>query len=310
MEINEILLSICIPTYNRSEILNGNLSRIHNQIKGKNLPIEIIVSDNCSADNTANIVQAHISEGMPINYIRNNENLGMDGNFAQCYRRASGKYILVLGDDDYLRKGKLEKLLDYLSKGEYGLVHLKVASNSTEDIQVFDSSEEFLKNISFWITYITSNIVNSKYVIGHDFEKYFGTYLTIVPLYLTSATSKDKNLLIYDRIFEDGKDSKTNGGYNFFEVFVTNYLSIWKQYARKNKITNILYSYIKYDIFKKYVVDRVIILLILKQKGNFKTKSGWKILMYNYGYCPYFYSSLIHLLCKIFFTRIKRIFKI
>jgi len=310
MEINEILLSICIPTYNRSEILNGNLSRIHNQIKGKNLPIEIIVSDNCSADNTADIVQAHISEGMPINYIRNNENLGMDGNFAQCYRRASGKYILVLGDDDYLRKGKLEKLLDYLSKGEYGLVHLKVASNSTEDIQVFDSSEEFLKNISFWITYITSNIVNSKYVIGHDFEKYFGTYLTIVPLYLTSATSKDKNLLIYDRIFEDGKDSKTNGGYNFFEVFVTNYLSIWKQYARKNKITNILYSYIKYDIFKKYVVDRVIILLILKQKGNFKTKSGWKILMYNYGYCPYFYSSLIHLLCKIFFTRIKRIFKI
>ena len=310
MEINQILLSICIPTYNRSEILNGNLSRIHNQIKGKNLPIEIIVSDNCSADNTANIVQAHISEGMPINYIRNNENLGMDGNFAQCYRRASGKYILVLGDDDYLRKGKLEKLLDYLSKGEYGLVHLKVASNSTEDIQVFDSSEEFLKNISFWITYITSNIVNSKYVIGHDFEKYFGTYLTIVPLYLTSATSKDKNLLIYDRIFEDGKDSKTNGGYNFFEVFVTNYLSIWKQYARKNKITNILYSYIKYDIFKKYVVDRVIILLILKQKGNFKTKSGWKILMYNYGYCPYFYSSLIHLLCKIFFTRIKRIFKI
>ena len=310
MEINEILLSICIPTYNRSEILNGNLSRIHNQIKGKNLPIEIIVSDNCSADNTADIVQAHISEGMPINYIRNNENLGMDGNFAQCYRRASGKYILVLGDDDYLRKGKLEKLLDYLSKGEYGLVHLKVASNSTEDIQVFDSSEDFLKNISFWITYITSNIVNSKYVIGHDFEKYFGTYLTIVPLYLTSATSKDKNLLIYDRIFEDGKDSKTNGGYNFFEVFVTNYLSIWKQYARKNKITNILYSYIKYDIFKKYVVDRVIILLILKQKGNFKTKSGWKILMYNYGYCPYFYSSLIHLLCKIFFTRIKRIFKI
>jgi len=310
MEINEILLSICIPTYNRSEILNGNLSRIHNQIKGKNLPIEIIVSDNCSADNTADIVQAHISEGMPINYIRNNENLGMDGNFAQCYRRASGKYILVLGDDDYLRKGKLEKLLDYLSKGEYGLVHLKVASNSTEDIQVFDSSEEFLKNISFWITYITSNIVNSKYVIGHDFEKYFGTYLTIVPLYLTSATSKDKNLLIYDRIFEDGKDSKTNGGYNFFEVFVTNYLSIWKQYARKNKITNILYSYIKYDIFKKYVVDRVIILLILKQKGNFKTKSGWKILMYNYGYCPYFYSSLIHLLCKIFFSRIKRIFKI
>jgi len=310
MEINEILLSICIPTYNRSEILNGNLSRIHNQIKGKNLPIEIIVSDNCSADNTADIVQAHISEGMPINYIRNNENLGMDGNFAQCYRRASGKYILVLGDDDYLRKGKLEKLLDYLSKGEYGLVHLKVASNSTEDIQVFDSSEEFLKNISFWITYITSNIVNSKYVIGHDFEKYFGTYLTIVPLYLTSATSNDKNLLIYDRIFEDGKDSKTNGGYNFFEVFVTNYLSIWKQYARKNKITNILYSYIKYDIFKKYVVDRVIILLILKQKGNFKTKSGWKILMYNYGYCPYFYSSLIHLLCKIFFTRIKRIFKI
>ena len=299
MENNQqVLLSICIPTYNRAKALDGNLKALNKQILGKNLPLELIVSDNCSTDETSIVVNKHIEDGMFINYIRNNVNLGAEGNFAQCYRKAKGKYVLVVGDDDYLIDGKLEKLLDYLKEGDYGLVHLSTNSKSKISIEVFSDSTLFLKNISYWITYITSNVVNTKYLKGYDFEKYSGTSLAYMALYLTATTSHEKNMLIHERIFEEGIESKSNGGYNFFEVFVVNYLKVWKDFVKSKKITNKLFYWIKRDIFKYFLSNYIVELLILKRTGNFKIKSAWKILFFSYGAFFYSYYYLIKLIIK------------
>jgi acetyltransferase-like isoleucine patch superfamily enzyme len=295
---DKILLSICIPTYNRSKALDGNLKALSLQIIGKNLPLELIVSDNCSTDDTSLVVDKYIKLGLSINYIKNGVNLGMDGNFAQCYRKAKGKYVLVLGDDDYIIDGKLIKIIDYLKDSDYGLVHLKTDSNSNLSCEIFNDPELFLKNISYWITYITSNIVNSKYIKDYDFENYFGTYLTIVPLYLSSAVSNSENLLIHERIFKEGVESKSNGGYNFFEVFVTNYLRVWKDSIELGKINGKLYHWIKHDIFKFFLTNYIIELLIFKRTGNFKVKSAWKILFFEYGSTFYTYYYLFKLIIK------------
>ncbi len=47
--MSDIILSICIPTYNREEILSKTLKHI---VQRPNKEIEIIVSDNVSSDNT------------------------------------------------------------------------------------------------------------------------------------------------------------------------------------------------------------------------------------------------------------------
>ncbi|MEO8236794.1 MAG: glycosyltransferase family 2 protein [Flavobacterium sp.] len=290
MENNRhVLLSICIPTYNRSKALDGNLKALFKQIENKNLPIELIVSDNCSSDDTSVVVKKHIDKGMSINYIRNSENLGMDGNFAQCYRKAIGKYVLVLGDDDFLIEGMLEKLLEYLKNGDYGLVHLKTYSNNQILSEIFLDSNLFLENISYWITYITSNIVNSKYIKDYDFEKYFGTYLTIVPLYLTAAIESKENIIIEERIFSDGMDSKTNGGYNFFEVFLVNYLKIWKEFEQKGKIKSSLFRRIKRDILRRFLIPNAYILLVEKKKNNYKLENSVSNILKYYFKHPYFY---------------------
>lgn len=286
---NPVLLSICIPTYNRSKTLDGNLKVLFEQSQNKGFPIELLVSDNCSSDDTEFVVKEYIRKGMPIYYIRNHTNLGPDGNFAQCYRKAVGKYILVIGDDDYLIDGMLVNLLDYLSKGDYGLVHLRTYYKSGESNEVFNNSELFLKNISYWITYITSNVVNSKYIKSYDFEKYFSSYMTVVPLYLEAATSHEENLLINDLIFEEGVETKSNGGYNFFEAFVKNYLKIWKEAVKSKKVSTGLYRWIKRDIFRSFLTTYIIDLLFLNRTGNFKTTSAWKILFSSYGTVPYAY---------------------
>jgi len=61
--------------------------------------VEIIVSDNCSSDNTEQVVRDF---GPQIQYVRQTQNLGLNGNLNQCIDRASGDYLLLLHDDDLI----------------------------------------------------------------------------------------------------------------------------------------------------------------------------------------------------------------
>lgn len=218
------LLTLCIPTFNRAPFLDILLSKIEKQT-GEFVNIrflELIVSDNCSNDNTSQIVHKYLNKGLAITYIRNDSNLGMDGNFVQCFKKATGKYIWLLGDDDFLKDGALNKIMLELNGSEYGLVHLQVGSKCQKFKTVYWDSQAFISSISFWITFISSNIVNAKYVPLINFEKYMGTYFTLIPLYMTAAFSEKVNLMIHERLMEDAADPERNGGYNFFQVFVDN----------------------------------------------------------------------------------------
>src|SRR4051812_19448075 len=115
------LLTIAIPTFNRAGYLEQNLEQLRLEMKGvPESSVEILVSDNCSPDSTARVVEAAIASGLKIRYVRNVENVGWGPNFAQCFGLAAGNYVLLLGDDDLLVDGALKLLLDRLSKQQYG----------------------------------------------------------------------------------------------------------------------------------------------------------------------------------------------
>lgn len=298
--MNKPLLSLCIPTYNRAPFLDILLERIAGQagelVNPENL--ELIVSDNCSDDNTPDVVKKYLQAGLLINYIRNESNLGMDGNFVQCFRKAKGKYIWLLGDDDFLKEGALNKILQSLNGGDYGLVHLDVVSKKIETPKEYTDSRQFISDVSYWITFISGNIVNSKYVPVVDFEKYMGTFFTLMPLYMTAAFSEKKNLMIYERVMDCAKDPKRNGGYDFFEVFVNNYLNIWKEFVRKGDLSVWMYEREKYFLMRKYLVYFIVKLLIRKEVGNYRIKHPWRIMLKKYWYCPYFYAFVVYIFIR------------
>lgn len=90
------LVSIGIPTYNRaSSYLKDALRSAVNQTY-KN--IEIIVSDNCSPDNTESVVK-EFSDSR-IRYFRQKHNIGANSNCNFCLEQSQGKYFLMLFDDD------------------------------------------------------------------------------------------------------------------------------------------------------------------------------------------------------------------
>ena len=105
------LLSICIPTYNRSKLLRACLLSILNQTRGYEEDVEVVVSDNCSDDDTMQVVEWAREYG-PLRYHRNESNIGAGPNFFLLSNElAKGEFCWLIGDDDFLRKGALSRLI-------------------------------------------------------------------------------------------------------------------------------------------------------------------------------------------------------
>lgn len=106
---------------------------------------------------------------------------------------------------------------------------------------------------------------------------------------------------MYGDFYEDDDDSKNNGGYNYFEVFVTNLLSIFKGQVKSRYITEATYDSLKKIIFKKQISKYVVQLLIFKNKRKFRTDHALQILFKNYGANFYsYYYVLRYLVLRIY----------
>lgn len=114
--------SLAIPTYNRAKDLRVTLSLCLEQ---KCRDFEIIVCDNASEDETAQVVKSFKTKR--IKYFRNKTNIGAAKNFGKVISHASGKYIFTLGDDDFiLFEDTLQKIKKILEKKPWGFIRLNL----------------------------------------------------------------------------------------------------------------------------------------------------------------------------------------
>jgi glycosyltransferase involved in cell wall biosynthesis len=112
------LLTIAIPTYNRAALLDKQLAWLATAIKGFESECEIIISDNCSTDNTPGIVKKWQSTFTNTVFIanRNRENIGLMPNIAFCIQAASSKYVWTVGDDDPIQEKTLAYIVNKIKK--------------------------------------------------------------------------------------------------------------------------------------------------------------------------------------------------
>ncbi len=92
--------SICIPNYNYGKYIGRTIQSVLDQDFGD---FEIIVSDNCSTDNSWEVITS-IADPR-IRPFRNRCNVGFAGNLDRVARCAIGDYLLMLSSDDLMRKG-------------------------------------------------------------------------------------------------------------------------------------------------------------------------------------------------------------
>lgn len=105
---SDIKVSVCVVTYNQEKYIAECLQSLVDQIT--DFPFEIIVGEDCSTDNTREIVE-EFARKYPDLIVRNYQakNVGAVQNAITSYRMARGEYICHMDGDDSALPGKLQK---------------------------------------------------------------------------------------------------------------------------------------------------------------------------------------------------------
>ena len=117
-------VSVCIPTYNQADYLEATLKSVLNQSLK---PFEIIVSNDCSTDNTKYLLDLYSKNLKNITVVHQKNNLGIAKNVDACLRMATGDYVLRIDSDDFLQPEFIEKLTEQLNLNpDAGYAHAAV----------------------------------------------------------------------------------------------------------------------------------------------------------------------------------------
>lgn len=92
-------VSICIPTYNYGRYIGEAIESVLSQDFDD---YELIIIDDCSDDDTENVVNSYLQHNYSIRYFKNEVNVGMVHNWNLCLKTARGKYVKFLFADDKL----------------------------------------------------------------------------------------------------------------------------------------------------------------------------------------------------------------
>lgn len=168
------LLSISIPTFNRAEELDSQLAWLAKEIKGFEDECEIIVSDNCSTEDT----QAVIEKWQPsfsqttLNSNRNSENIGWMRNFVYCLNAATSQYTWIVGDDDLIYEGTLAYVLKNLKENpDLSLMYLNFSGRHKETGEVMGEH--------WFDTNLEKDPSEGKAIFQHCIEKNIGSVIFI-----------------------------------------------------------------------------------------------------------------------------------
>lgn len=112
---SEPLLSICIPTYNRSGCLRQTLESVLASLSGVSAHCELLVSDNASPDDTQAVLAEFRLRWPALKVFRNPENNG-ELNFYTTIQHATGRYLWLLGDDDLVKPEFLSAVIERLAE--------------------------------------------------------------------------------------------------------------------------------------------------------------------------------------------------
>lgn len=224
MNKSKPLVSVVIPTYNGSKYIWRAIESVLMQ----NFPdYEIVISDNCSTDNTREIVLDYIKKyGVKIKYYRNNENIGYPANLRKLiYELSQGEYIAILCDDDYYcDRNALSYCVDVLEKNSnVGFVFSKFdikteeseftmelcdkSKNKIEALYDIEKGENFFLNFGEYINkgypllstlFIRRSIAEESKIFTEDNFKYCPDLIAVQKMLLiTDAARINRKLVVY-----------------------------------------------------------------------------------------------------------------
>jgi glycosyltransferase involved in cell wall biosynthesis len=236
------LMTIAIPTYNRAQYLDQNLAQIQKQWSDTENLVELIVSNNCSPDNTDEIVQKYLKSGLPIRYNKNPENIGTK-NIELCFRLAAGKYVVVFADDEVFVDGALKAIINFIKNEDFGVVYLTGYGYDKDwkrpakrrpkfRLHTYNNLTKFVKRINYFFTFISGNLVNKSMVDPNDIMPFPAGANVHQMSWVFSALFKSKK----NAVIEGGLiacKGEPGGSYHLAQIFGVNANEIFHKFIAR-----------------------------------------------------------------------------
>lgn len=118
------LVSIITPTYNCAKFIEETIRSVQTQTYQN---WEMIISDDCSTDNTREVIASYLESDKRIKYICNEKNSGAAITRNNALREAKGRWIAFLDSDDLWLPEKLERQIAFMETNNYSFSFHKYA---------------------------------------------------------------------------------------------------------------------------------------------------------------------------------------
>lgn len=171
------LVSICVPTFNGEKYLEEALASIKHQTYRN---FEVIISDDNSSDRTMEILNAFKEEtDFPV-FVYSHKPSGIGANWNNCIKKAKGKYIKFLFQDDILSATCLKEMVEILeNQPEIGLVgckrnfiiHSSCETNVQQWMEVYGDLQKYLDTGDKKILYLDHKLIGRKDFLKSPYNK-------------------------------------------------------------------------------------------------------------------------------------------
>ncbi|MBR3124482.1 MAG: glycosyltransferase family 2 protein [Mogibacterium sp.] len=108
-----VFVSVIMPTYNCGKYIAESIDSV---IRQTITDWEIQIVDDCSTDDTSEVLRPYLKDYPNIHYYRLDKNSGPAVARTEAIKRASGKYCAFLDSDDLWMPDKLEKQIAFMEK--------------------------------------------------------------------------------------------------------------------------------------------------------------------------------------------------
>ena len=257
------MVSVIMTAFNRELFINEAIESV---LDSTFHDFELVIVDDCSTDNTVEIIRKYVSTDSRIKFFVNEKNLGDYPNRNRAVSLAIGEYIMFVDSDDKILPNGIEKCIDIMLRNpnaQYGihsssLVRNKVLS-SKEALQVHFFETPFL------IVGPGGTIQRRKFInsLGGYPEKYGPA--NDMYYHLKAASKTNIVLLNFDFVFyrrHDGQEINNKEKYLIFrylylndaidelELFLSNNQKKWllDKNKRRHLVNLLKYFFTEWDI--------------------------------------------------------------
>lgn len=239
------LISLCIPTFNRTKALKELLDSILTEDVDENL-YEICIADDSNNCETENMILEYKNKYSNVIYKKNTERLTYM-NMINVLKMGNGKLLKL--NNDYLkyRPGALKMMIDDIKEYDEDNSFIMFAKTYTdESVLYFSNFSQLIDVVTYHVTWCSSFAMWKK-----DFDKYLKKDTCIDTFFphmdLLFRLQKKTQYIIYGKDYYSIQKIGFQGGYHFPKEFGEHFLDMIYELRKKERIDQDTWDNVKKD---------------------------------------------------------------